>query len=1283
MEGFTIDTAHGAVTGTGTDAPMPVKWLYVLEDGQMVAPTGGGTTATVAAASGTNSIIGRVAFWTDDETSKVNINTASEGAFWDWPKAASYDEMQFAGNPPVAGEYNRLSGHPAMTSLSAIFPGLDPGYRWDKMSSYRTQMKTIMDIVPRVRWDDASSRGGTYPVQKLTANYDSPTSAEIGPGVTLIVPNKPILPDTDRLFATADELLFTPQRALNTGFTLDEMRRTGFFVTANSRAPETTLFETPRISLWPVTWPFESAHYKALSTRQDAAFVNKTPTDPVEQNTWMRAEERLLAFVSTLNKQGTENRYYFQRQNPDSPTADLTIARNGQILSYLNKLTEKNEPGYGGSFQAKYPQETGAPAKPMDFILANVFNMTRSMVNQYTLLDTGRMLYSYTPVSFHRYQTTNAGGFGGFIENGAFNAVPLRINLGSGPVTTLSEFPRLTEAAMVFFATERETPRLKTGLNAADPKVTNNPYNWDNLINVDPNQTGINPANTKQPNTHPTGSMTKFMRMALILDFSQINGATNNNNPVFWVKIIAGSAPTVGGISILKSGSTLFNYADNGDFDSMPTYMRPMVERRANGTALQAKKFDNSLTSSANYAFISDPIETDSRGVTFSLTGGQITVELYAIKNGDPNLDPTGDPSLMIDRYEVDLSSWRGNHPTPLMPYWQWHDYVNQNLQCPNPIYDSKFPSAGPTKWAATEVPQIYRGGFQNFAAVKNPPNHADNNWTSYYGCDATTGSMAPHPAAGSWTDSNPVFYAARALDKNGVSRPCMSDFPTRVNFWMAAMDRNGRFDEDAYAPSDFLSENSKIGLGVTASGIYEGGGYPVTTTMDTILSVVADQTKSGSGDTRLASQFKFKRVDEVCGPKAFIRMPQTYLDAPRLNYQWHTLGRSSGNPSHTGIHYHLAYSLLGTGLLPSTPKEVMGAYNSLGAPAFDTLGLGSLSSGTFPVESIGVNSSVGDWSSAPGPQPDGSNIPRLDQDFQTLAKETGAGGGINYVVPYFRNINSKANGLTAANANGYFSPNRQVPSPISILGNLPSSMSTGWQTLLFNPNPSPDFLNRTSHPGAATPPDHLLLDLFWMPVAEPYPISEQFATAGKINMNYQILPFSYIKRKTGMHALLKSTWITALNPHMTEDYKSRYQVVTNQSGYDQTRYRIDIDETLKQLDDEVFSQGKILRSGSEICSLTLVPADKSLTYATTRSSFWPSQLLTSDTARENPYNDLYSRVTTRSNTFTVHWRAQVLRKRPGGNQTLWEEGKDVVASELRGSTLIERYIDPNATNIP
>jgi hypothetical protein len=93
-----------------------------------------------------------------------------------------------------------------------------------------------------------------------------------------------------------------------------------------------------------------------------------------------------------------------------------------------------------------------------------------------------------------------------------------------------------------------------------------------------------------------------------------------------------------------------------------------------------------------------------------------------------------------------------------------------------------------------------------------------------------------------------------------------------------------------------------------------------------------------------------------------------------------------------------------------------------------------------------------------------------------------------------------------------------------------------------------------------------------------------------------------------------------------------------------------------------------------------MVPQGQS---ASNVQNFWNGKLLTSDTAREQPYDHIYSRVTTKSNTFTVHWRAQALQKVPGTAAETWDDSRDRMAAEVRGSTLIERYIDPNATNIP
>ncbi|MEI6492462.1 MAG: Verru_Chthon cassette protein A [Verrucomicrobiota bacterium] len=308
------------------------------------------------------------------------------------------------------------------------------------------------------------------------------------------------------------------------------------------------------------------------------------------------------------------------------------------------------------------------------------------------------------------------------------------------------------------------------------------------------------------------------------------------------------------------------------------------------------------------------------------------------------------------------------------------------------------------------------------------------------------------------------------------------------------------------------------------------------------------------------------------------------------------------------------------------------------------------------------------------------------------------------------------------------------------------------WQTLLFSPNPQAG----SAHPGLSVPnpfsitgsapvrpltkiPDHLLLDLFTMPVAEPYAISEPLSTAGKVNLNYQIAPFSYIQRKTGLYAVLKSLKIPIFVGSQAAAYKSMglmmnglssirndslhastkyscntydvpgYPLVpgekifpgsTSMPGKQRTLFDINISETLKGFDD-LFNAGEAFRSASEICDMFLVPDPTATdpegtiapsgiptTLAATKT-WWSttgttSPIITADNLREAPYNQIYPRITTKSNTYTVHMRVQALKQVPNrASWGTWNEATDQVVSEYRGSATIERYVDPNDPTIP
>jgi len=307
---------------------MPVKWLYVLQDGTIVAPSGAGTTAAVAGDTKANPIIGRIAFWADDDTSKVNINTASEGTYWDVPRADSTAERTLATSQPIRKEFQRYPGHPAMTSLSAVFPSL------------ATQPDRIYDIVPRIN-GGGSNAGTTTTVSAANA---SGTTGGSGTGVEIPL-------DADRLYANVDELIFGPARGNNGGISKAMLEQTKFFLTARSRAPEVNLFNLPRIAIWPI-------HFLWARNPVNSNSSGIAKTSPFD---------RLIAFCSSINGKP----YYFQRRESRAADELTRFPRNDQLYAYLQALTNRPVSGFGGNFNAKYGADR-------DQILTEIFDYIRS-----------------------------------------------------------------------------------------------------------------------------------------------------------------------------------------------------------------------------------------------------------------------------------------------------------------------------------------------------------------------------------------------------------------------------------------------------------------------------------------------------------------------------------------------------------------------------------------------------------------------------------------------------------------------------------------------------------------------------------------------------------------------------------------------------------------------------------------------------------------------------------------------------------------------------------------
>jgi hypothetical protein len=272
------------------------------------------------------------------------------------------------------------------------------------------------------------------------------------------------------------------------------------------------------------------------------------------------------------------------------------------------------------------------------------------------------------------------------------------------------------------------------------------------------------------------------------------------------------------------------------------------------------------------------------------------------------------------------------------------------------------------------------------------------------------------------------------------------------------------------------------------------------------------------------------------------------------------------------------------------------------------------------------------------------------------------------------------------------------------MFGSLPTGVVRGlpWQTLLFRPN-----RGSKSHPGGQTisnPADHLLLDLFNLPVVEPYAISEPFSTGGKVNLNYVIAPFgyamgdsgkrqntvtkvtnsmdrSYIRRDTALRGVFKSVKIMAVQTSQAN--------AAHESGpmNEATNFHYDIDSerTLDAFESRFKDRDRgLFRSASEICDMDLYPMPNgpggpTVPQVTDWGRFWETDYAqTGDNMRERPYAHIYPRVTTKSNVYTIHMRCQSVKKVPGTDPEKFDPNRDKILGEYRGQATIERFIDPN-----
>lgn len=1039
VAGFNFTAEYGGVVSQGDDArvPMPVHWIYVLRDGTLAPPQSAGGTKvkfSTNTPTGSNPIVGRIAFWTDDETCKVNINTASEGAYWDTPRINS-PEDRGEGTPqagvsaitpglalcqPANREFQRYPGHPAMTCLSPIFAGLffhnDPN-RAGITRANASQLDPYYSLAPRIVNDSYSSNGGTR------------------------VPQLGMTPDGDRFYTSIDELVFAPNRTANppgNGLTEDALEKARFFITAHSNAPEVTLFNTPRISMWPV-WDNQ-----ALRTAYD----------------------KLAAFCGTIKTEQGDKEYYFKRKNSRSVSDDIDgIKRNQELYGYLQDLTARSVPGFGGKFSDKYPTANGVSER--DQILTEIFDYIRCV----NLRDptTGATPYTVAPAP---WTNTDPDKFA--TSAGSGEVLPIRIGKTQG----FGRFDSVCELAFLFYGT----------------------------------------AVTKSQNPAEGGKeFTTSMRMIPILQYASPMQGNIGYQPNLRYRItgLDGLTVTVGSHSDLPlqlppGGSNLIEVGDNQTHDG-----RSQGGIEGPGMAFVTGHWDTANSKKLNWGVDSD----------------------------------------------------RSNHAYP----WFSQNDVSWTLPPFNP-----------------------------------------------------RGVTLPSPTTFTLS-SGKITVTVEAADTGQTIQTLVFDVPQTAEIKLPDFDP---------AISDFQGRLDRVGVGNAwrIYGLVEGA--------DTVVSLqVAGPSDDSAGDIRMIAGREtvddpkyFKPADNWNNAKGKAHSLMTSLGA--------AYNGATFSPLVAGANYQ------GGGIRqPGLPSRVKnGVKRADGGP--------------------------GDWDTGIGAQKDGAYINKPDegdQEFKDLV-----GGGTR--VPYFQ----KDDHFVATDS--IFSPNRQIPSSM-MLGGIPTGVQRflPWQTLLFCPKPED-----SSHPGLKEPKDHLLADLFWMPIVEPYAISEPLSTLGKVNMNYQLIPFGandYIVRSTAMQAVMKSTKFMALQVSDAKDYKPHigWGGDPGKPTVPNRRFTIDPSKTLAAFDQK-FANKDIFRSATQICEIDLVPpAGGSM------ASFWgTTNKLTGDNLREKPYADLYGRLTTKSNSFTVHIRAQALKQAiPAGTGVsdpqwkTWDESKDQVLGDYRGSSIIERYIDP------
>lgn len=1405
--------------------PMPVEWLYVLQDGTTGALDTSNRFVSSSAGvqpSATNPIVGRMAFWTDDESCKVNINTASEPTFFAPPYFFHARDYQWANFPPASSEYQRYPGHPATVALSAILApnlSLDPMAPGANVSNIVTLKEYIYGLIPKVA--QGGSKSGTLPFMRddFSASKGESSTAQIVDGASA---------RSERLFASVDEMLFKEGVYGSSGreaasypipggggrilFDRNTLERSRFFLTAHSRAPEFSMHGLPRVAMWPVS-------DESLGQAKRTSFDN------------------MIALCATLrgSSQGAaiNNSYIFRRAQPHHPTHDVTgssstygssqgLQRNSKLLDYIySEMTSLQFPrtsSLGGStdYDGKYGQANAAQIalEMFDYIrTTNLYDGVLARENDgmsANNLSNSALYLQNDQIEGAKYTYTNqrvTRKASGSLNDGTRTQVgndlltdDASVLPGHGQVTpavwqknglSLRGFGRmftLSEVGFQFICTAdgqnddyavnfngqlsgggsapREDPTVfvnnstSTVWNSKDP-YTGLPARWYSnyppllplpgappgspppmLYGVQPTPAGGPYHPSKHPGYDPNNwNMTLENGKPLAPDEKRIQALFLMETfcpSLGWTKFFPEYSIVLDGnfiAGIKLNGVSLFDTTQdivvksNGNlYESHDVYS---LGGHAGPTAMAGNRGARPISGTGLVYMASDgtkppPFGNSTQPPLFNTgnTAGHNALSNYGlqsnfvtVKRNQPMQLSFGKRELVVKIYDRHRYQELGLQPIQTVRI----AFDASPLPVPALVYSPQRIVQDTRKGAPRGAELNHRALVDSYGRIIYfRPLQGPHWWClNAEGClGRLNGKVNPlYSGTGSqqfWLVSpQPYAYGANLTPLRQMLRGRLDTESRRADFPPGT----------AQGFSIFPLENQAAPIPIDRDTNRPWTGSDVVRTMVPAV-----------GDYRLIA---------------------ARYDVPSNMWMRHplwtkTVGMGLSAPknihSFTG---HWATTEQGV-VLPSNSIVSNGSFAGLVTKnmqlgyqiPYDDIRLPDLPPDDGWAKAA---NSYGDFDNGIGNSRDGPWINKPDEGNFYAGNFTRSSQTKFYRSGYFwepwHNSDDWRSGV-------YMTPNRIVSSPV-MFGSLSTgvwpggstssnalqgsgvSFSAGnpWQTLLFRPYTQSSAQGKSvsqGHPGDNNPRDHYLLDLFFMPVVEPYAISEPLSVAGRVNLNYQIMPFTNIRRATGMHAVLKGEFMTAIPANDDVNKSKEFKAATNatwSSGgdtyYSDTGDRkfwhrpINVTETLAQFDEKFNNTAGganhyannfrgLFRSASQICEIHLIPdtsggtsvGGESLPSSTMKGftagnrqaamdNFWRSHSSTGDNTRERPYSNIYSRVTTRSNTFRVHVRTQVIKKARSTDPAIFDPDKDAILGEYRGSTLIERYIDPTDTNNP